>query len=99
MEEWPSPGYEDMRRVMEHVYQACRRNWIPIGAAPNIEVSLVVNPDETALLVPRTAGFYAYEAWRRSIRLLARPVFARRMRKRASTRSRRASRDPANPGR
>jgi hypothetical protein len=83
MEDWPSPRYEDMRAVMEHVYQACRRNWIPIGAAPNIEVSLVVNPDETALLARRTAGFYAYEAWRRSIRILARPVFTRRMRKQA----------------
>ena len=54
MEHWPTPSYEDMRRVMLHVYEACRRNWIPIGAAPNIEVSLVVNPDETALLAERT---------------------------------------------
>ncbi len=82
MESWPVPSYEDMRRVMTHVYQACRRNWIPIGAAPNIEVSIVVNPDDTALLVPRTPGFYAYEAYRRLARVAARPMFSRRMRKR-----------------
>jgi hypothetical protein len=82
MEGWPSPPYEDMRRVMAHVYQACRRNWIPIGAAPNIEVSIVVNPDDAALLVPRTAGFYVYEAYRRSVRALAQPLFSRRMRPR-----------------
>jgi hypothetical protein len=82
MEDWPSPRYEDMRRVMAHVYEACRRNWIPVGAAPNIEVSLVVNPDETALLAPRTMGFYVYEGWRRLVKVLGRPVFARRMRPR-----------------
>ena len=82
MEGWPSPPYEDMRRVMAHVYDACRRNWIPIGAAPNIEVSIVVNPDDAALLAPRTAGFYLYEAYRRAARVAARPLFARRMRPR-----------------
>ena len=58
MEDWPPPSYEDMRRVMAHVYDACRRHWMPIGAAPNIEVSLVVNPDDAALLAERTLGFY-----------------------------------------
>ena len=79
MQDWPSPRYDDMRQVMEHVYAACRRRWLPIGAAPNIEVSIVVNPDDTALLAPRTPGFYAYEAYRRAMRILARPLFARRM--------------------
>jgi hypothetical protein len=79
MQDWPSPSYEDMRRVMAHVYDACRRHWIPIGAAPNIEVSLVVNPDDAALLAPRTAGFYTYEAFRRLARFAARPIFRRRM--------------------
>jgi hypothetical protein len=80
MEDWPSPRYEDMRRVMAHMYDACRRHWIPIGAAPNIEVSIVVNPDDAALLAPRNARFYLFEAFRRAARVAARPVFARRMR-------------------
>jgi len=82
MEDWPPPPVDDMRRVMAHVYDACRRNWLPIGAAPNIEVSLVVTPDDAALLAPRTAGFYAYEAFRRTVRAAARPMFHRRMRPR-----------------
>jgi hypothetical protein len=82
MEQWPSPSYEDMRRVMAHTYDACRRNWIPIGAAPNIEVSIVVNPDDAALLAPRTPAFYLYETYRRAARLAAKPLFARRMRPR-----------------
>jgi hypothetical protein len=80
MEDWAPPRYEEMREVMARVYDACRRNWIPIGAAPNIEVSLVVNPDDAALLAPRTAGFFVYEGYRRLARLAARPIFARRMR-------------------
>jgi hypothetical protein len=80
MEQWPSPRYEDMRLVMQHLYEACRRHWIPIGAAPNIEVSIVVNPDDTPFLAPRTPRFYAYEAYRRLARVVAKPIFARRQR-------------------
>ena len=57
----PPPAYKDMRRVMAHVSDPCRAHWLPIGAAPNIEVSLVVNPDDAALLAERNMGFYAYE--------------------------------------
>jgi len=53
---------------------------MPIGIAPNIEVSLVVNPDDTALLAKRNAAFYVYEAFRRMARLAARPLFRGRMR-------------------
>jgi hypothetical protein len=80
LEQWPPPAYAEMRRVMAHVYEACRRSWMPIGAAPNIEVSLVVTPDEAALLAPRTSGFYLYEGYRRLARMAVAPVFRRRMR-------------------
>lgn len=80
MADWPPPSYDDMRTVMLAMYDACRRNRIPVGLAPNIEVSLVVTPDDAALLAPRDRRFYAYEAWRRARRLAARPVFRRRLR-------------------
>ena len=80
MEEWSPPRYEDMRRVMAAMYDACRRHRIPIGLAPNIEVSLVVTPDDAALLAPRDRQFYAYEAWRRVMRMATRPLFKRRLR-------------------
>ncbi|MCX6551726.1 MAG: hypothetical protein NTY02_12115 [Acidobacteria bacterium] len=83
LERTPPPKYEDMRRTMAYVYEACRRNWIPIGAAPNIEVSIVVNPDDAALLAPRDAAFWAYEAYRRTARVVAAPLFAWRRRPRA----------------
>jgi hypothetical protein len=84
MENWPPPAYDDMRRVMAHAYDACRRHWIPIGAAPNIEVSLVVNPDDAALLAERNAAFYCYEAYRKAAKVMARPLFHRRLQARAA---------------
>jgi hypothetical protein len=80
MADWPPPDADDMRTVMRAVYAACCRYRIPIGAAPNIEVSLVVTPDDAAFLMPRTPSFYMYEAWRRALRLIARPAFRARMR-------------------
>jgi hypothetical protein len=80
MEDWPPPDYDEMRQVLAAVYDACRRHHVPIGLAPNIEVSLVVNPDDAALLAPRTPAMLCYELFRRALRIAARPVFTRRMR-------------------
>jgi hypothetical protein len=96
MEGWPPPRYEDMRAVMTAVYDACRRHRLPIGAAPNIEVSLVVNPDDTALLAPRNARFYGYEIWRRAVKLAARPVFHVKMRPAAGRRRKPGAPTPAH---
>lgn len=90
MEDMPFPKYEEMRTVMAAMYDACRRHRMRIGVAPNIEVSLVVNPDDAALLAPRTLDFYRYEMWRRALKFASRPVFASRQ----QTRLRRVSVGP-----
>ena len=82
MQDWPPPDEGDMRRVMAHVYRACRRHWIPIGAAPNIEVSIVVNPDDTAYLADPGVHTLTYELYRRALKVAAAPLFKRRMRRR-----------------
>lgn len=61
MEDVLSPEYEDMLTVMKHAYESCRRKHIPIGVAPNIEVSLIVQPDDGRYLVPRNLNFYINE--------------------------------------
>ena len=48
------PTPQDLRRLMRHVYLACRRHWLPIGAAPNRESSVVVDPDDAVLLASAT---------------------------------------------
>jgi hypothetical protein len=83
MERHPPPSYEDMRIVFEHVYEACKRNRIPIGAAPNIEVSLVCQPDDTRYLARPGLSTWAYEAWLAMVRRGAGPVFARKLKPRA----------------
>ncbi|HEX5135900.1 MAG TPA: radical SAM protein [Planctomycetota bacterium] len=80
MEHEPPPRYEDMRRVMKHMWERCRDRSIPIGLAPNIEVSLVVQPTDAAYLADGTFKDRWY-MWKLGLlRRLAAPVFRRRMR-------------------
>lgn len=82
MERHPAPRYEEMRRVFAHVYEACRRNGIPIGAAPNIEVSLIVQPDDARDLAEPGLATALYDARLAAVRTLARPLFAWKSRRR-----------------
>jgi hypothetical protein len=61
--------------VFRHLYEACRRNNIPIDVTPNIEVSLIVQPGDTRYLAPQNwkTGWYALEM--SLARQLARPYF------------------------
>ncbi len=75
LENWPPPRYEDMRIVFQHVYQACRKNGIPMDVAPNIEVSLVVQPGDTRYLAPRALGSRSYNLRQAALKVAARPYF------------------------
>jgi hypothetical protein len=80
MEDEPPPRYEEMRRVMKHMWERCRDRGVPIGLAPNIEVSLVVQPTDAAYLADGTLADRWY-MWKLGLlRRLAAPVFRRRMR-------------------
>jgi hypothetical protein len=79
MEDWPSPRYRDMRRVMQHMWRRCRDRSIPIGMAPNIEVSLVVQPTDAAYLGEGGWRDRWYLAKNRFKRRAARSIFRRRM--------------------
>jgi hypothetical protein len=80
MEQWPSPRYEDMLVVFRHLYEACRRNRIPMDVTPNIEVSLIVQPGDTRYLAPRGAASWVYQAEMALESCLARPYFWWKMR-------------------
>jgi len=51
MADHPPPRPEEMRVVFRHVAEACRRAALPVGIAPNVEVSLVVQPDDALELL------------------------------------------------
>ena len=87
MEQWPSPRYEDMLVVFRHVYEACRRNNIPMDVTPNIEVSLIVQPGDARYLAPRNAASFLYHAEMGLARWVARPYFWWKMRPKKITAS------------
>ncbi len=79
MENSAPPDPEEMRDVFAYLHQACRRSGLPVGVLP-IEVSLVVQPEETAQLVEPTMAdrIYGMKNW--TLRQLARPYVAWKMR-------------------
>ena len=64
------------------MYDACMRAGLPIGMAPNIEVSLIVNPDDAKFLVPPSPRKALYEAKLKAYKTLAGPLFWWKMRTR-----------------
>jgi hypothetical protein len=61
-----------MKEIFAHVWETCRRAGLAVGVLP-IEVSLVVQPEETRDLAPLSAASTLY-GWKLSaLRQLARP--------------------------
>lgn len=83
MADVPPPDPEEMKEVFAHVYRTCRRAGLPIGVLP-IEVSLVVQPEETADLVAPNFASDLYRLRNRALRLIARPYVAWKCRPRAA---------------
>jgi hypothetical protein len=79
MESVPSPDPEAMKEVFAYLHEACRRTGLPVGILP-IEVSLVVQAEEAAALVPPTLATRAYRAKNWALRQLARPYVTWKMR-------------------
>ncbi len=79
MEDHPPPHYEEMRAVFQYMIESCIRKRIPIGIAPNIEVSLVVQPTDALYLAPQTGGARMYRLYNSVLSTLMRPAFYWRM--------------------
>jgi hypothetical protein len=83
LEHEPPPDPEAMKEVFAHLWEACRRAGLPVGVLP-IEVSLVVQPEETRDLVRPSLSSWLY-AWKlAALRQLARPYVAWKRRPRAA---------------
>jgi hypothetical protein len=100
MEHHASPSTDEMIDVMRHMYDACRKAGLPIGMAPNIDVSLIVNPEDAKELVEPTVASRLYEARNAAMRATLRPYFALEMRPRKvrAELDGLAAYDPATPG-
>ncbi|MGA7613668.1 MAG: radical SAM protein [Thermoanaerobaculia bacterium] len=82
LEHTPPPDPGAMKEVFAHLHEACRDAGIPVGVLP-IEVSLVVQPEETIDLVEPNLKSAFYD-WKNGVlRTLARPYVSWKMRPRA----------------
>jgi hypothetical protein len=84
MENVPPPEPEAMKEVFAHLWEAVKRAGLPVGVFPEIQVSLVVQPEETADLAPPSLSSKLYEAKLAAIRALARPYVWWKRRPRAA---------------
>ena len=81
MSVYPSPFYEEMREVFKYMIDRLIAKRIPIGIAPNIEVSLVVQPTDALYLADHDMNALLYRAYNRALTWLVRPVFKRRLKR------------------
>jgi len=80
LESAPPPNPHEMREVFAYLWNAVRRASLPVGILPGIQVSLVVQPEEAADLVPPTFSSRLYEAKLAALRALAKPYVAWKLR-------------------
>ncbi len=80
MERHPAPDPSEMVQVFRHVYETCRMNNLPVGTAPNINVSLSLQPEDTFYLAPDGIADKTYQSWIEALKHLMRPYFSNRMR-------------------
>jgi hypothetical protein len=83
LEDSPPPDPEAMKEVFAHMWEACRRAGLPVGILP-IEVSLVVQAEEAADLVSSTLSSRLYQLKLATLRALARPYVAWKLRPRVA---------------
>lgn len=79
LEKTPPPRYEQMREVFQYMIERLAAKRIPIGLAPNIEVSLVVQPTDALYLLPSGWQGWSYRLYNRLLSALIRPVFVWRL--------------------
>ncbi len=79
LENLPSPDYDEMHIVYKYMYEACMKKNIPIGLAPNIEVSLVVQPGDAVYLADRGLRFAKYQTFLKLARFATKRYFARQL--------------------
>lgn len=75
MQDVPPPDPSAMKDVFAHLHESCRRATLPVGVLP-IEVSLVVQAEETAELVQENLRSAWYGFRNRALRWLAVPYVA-----------------------
>ena len=61
METTPPPDTQSLVPIFARVYDACMEKRLPIGIAPNIEVSIILKPEECRYFSDKRSGFARQE--------------------------------------
>jgi len=85
MEDAPPPKTEDLVPVFRRLYEACMERGLPVGAAPDIHVSLVLLPEECRWFSDRPRRWWLKEMRIRALRAALRMRLARQERRRRSS--------------
>lgn len=57
------PDPEEMKPIFAHMYEACMKHNIPVGLAPNLRISIVIQPDEGKYFL-EDRGKYLLTEWK-----------------------------------
>ena len=79
LEDLEPPRTEDLVPVFQRLYEACMERGLPIGCAPNVNVSLVLLPEECRSLSSRRFPLQTLKLW------AMKSVFARQFARRTAT--------------
>src|SRR5262245_51173755 len=90
MEDAAPPRAADLVPVFRRLYEACMERGLPVGAAPNVHVSLVLLPEECRWFSDRPRRYWMKEMRIRALRAGLRMRLARRARAAEHSRMKRA---------
>jgi len=79
--DYPSPKAEDLVPIFAHMYEACMEHDIPMGIAPNLQISIVLQPMEGRYFLENRNKYRAKEMKLSLARQAVKVVFNNRLKK------------------
>ena len=73
--DYPSPAASEMTEIFRYAARRCLQKGIPLGLVPNLEVSLVMTPDDCRYLLPRDRFWYYHHYRLQALKIPARLYF------------------------
>lgn len=77
----PSPEPEPLKEVFAHMYEACMKRGIPVGLAPNLKISIVIQPDEGRYFLENRNKYKLTELKLAAMKVAVKTLFNQRVKK------------------
>ncbi len=77
----PSPEPEPLKEVFAHMYEACMKHGIPVGLAPNLKISIVIQPDEGRYFLENRNKYKLTELKLAAMKVAVKTMFNQRVKK------------------